>query len=146
MNLTQGMGKADAKEKSHWKTTHEIKTEFFDNYEKHMWEYKTLEFNDVYRDIFHTMETRLNDGLDIHHAIKRAVAKHKPGHKPEAKGLFQELDEDSGEAMEEEDPDPSIGMAYSLKKAFTARAKSFKNQQKFRIETKQCLNSFLLLW
>ena len=38
---------------------------------------------------------------------KRAVAKHK--HKFE--GLFQELDEDSDEYPEEEDPDPSAGMA-----------------------------------
>ena len=71
-------------------------------------EYKTLEFNDVHRDILHTMEKRLNDGVDIH-AIKRAVAKHKH----EFEGLFQELDEDSGEAMEEEDPDPSVAVAYS---------------------------------
>ena len=107
--LAQGMGEADAKEKAQWKTTPEIKTEFFDNYETHLWEYKTLEFNDVHRDILHTMEKRLTDGVDIHHAIKRAVAKHKP----EFEGLFQELDEDSEEeAMEEEDPDPNAGVTY----------------------------------
>ena len=89
--LAQGMEEADAREKANWKTTPEIKTEFFDNYETHLWEYKTLEFNDVHRDILHTMEDRLTDGVDIHHAIKRAVAKHKP----EFEGLFQELDEES---------------------------------------------------
>ena len=101
--LAQGMGEADAKEKAHWKTTPEIKSEFFDNYETHLWEYKTLEFNHVHRDILHTMDKRLTDGVNIHHAIKRAVAKHKP----EFEGLFQELDEDSDEDREEEDPDPS---------------------------------------
>ena len=54
------------------------------------------------------MDKRLTDGVNIHHAIKRAVAKHKP----EFEGLFQELDEDSDEDPEEEDPDPSgAGMA-----------------------------------
>ena len=101
--LAQGMEEADAKEKAHWKTTPEIKSEFFDNYETHLWEYKTLEFNHVHRDILHTMDKRLTDGVNIHHAIKRAVAKHKP----EFEGLFQELDEDSDEDPEEEDPDPS---------------------------------------
>ena len=105
--LAQGMEEADAKEKAHWKTTPEIKSEFFDNYETHLWEYKTLEFNHVHRDILHTMDKRLTDGVNIHHAIKRAVAKHKP----EFEGLFQELDEDSDEDPEEEDPDPSAGMA-----------------------------------
>ena len=101
------MEEADAKEKVHWKTTPEIKTEFFNNYETHPWEYKTLEFNHVHRDILHTMEKRLTDGVDIRHAIKRAVAKHKH----EFEGLFQELDEDSEEDPKEEDPDPSAGMA-----------------------------------
>ena len=101
--LAQGMEEADAKEKAHWKTTPEIKSEFFDNYETHLWEYKTLEFNHVHRDILHTMDNRLTDGVNIHHAIKRAVAKHKP----EFEGLFQELDEDSDEDPKEEDPDPS---------------------------------------
>ena len=105
--LAQGMEEADAKEKAHWKTTPEIKTEFFNNYETHLWEYKTLEFNHVHRDILHTTEKRLTDGVDIRHAIKRAVAKHKH----EFEGLFQELDEDSDEDPEEEDPDPSAGMA-----------------------------------
>ena len=105
--LAQGMEEADAKEKAHWKTTPEIKTEFFNNYEMHLWEYKTLEFNHVHRDILHTMEKRLTDGVDIRHAIKRAVAKHKH----EFEGLFQELEEDSDEDPEEEDPDPSAGMA-----------------------------------
>ena len=89
--LAQGIEKANAKETAHWKTTPEIKTEFFDNYETHLWEYKTLEFNRVHRDILYTMEKRLTDGVDIHHVIKRAVAKHKP----EFEDLFQELDEDS---------------------------------------------------
>ena len=88
--LAQGMEEADAKEKAHWKTTPEIKSEFFDNYETHLWEYKTLEFNHVHRDILHTMDKRLTDWVNIHHAIKRAVAKHKP----EFEGLFQELEED----------------------------------------------------
>ena len=123
--LAQGMEEADAREKANWKTTPEIKTEFFDNYETHLWEYKTLEFNDVHRDILHTMEDRLTDGVDIHHAIKRAVAKHKP----EFEGLFQELDEDSEEeAMEEEDPDPNAGVAYRWRKMFSACSKSLKNQ------------------
>ena len=97
------MEEADAKEKAHWKTTPEIKSEFFNNYETHLWEYKSLEFNHVHRDILHTMDKRLTDGVNIHHAIKREVAKHKP----EFEGLFQELDEDSDEDPEEEDPDPS---------------------------------------
>ena len=101
--LAQGMEEADAKEKAHWKTTPEIKSEFFDNYETHLWEYKTLEFNLVHRDILHTMDKRLTDGVNIHHAIKRAVAKHKP----EFERLFQELDADSDEDPEEEDLDPS---------------------------------------
>ena len=49
------------------------------------------------------MDKRLTDGVNIHHAIKRAAAKHKP----EFEGLFQELDKDSDEDPEEEDPDPS---------------------------------------
>ena len=106
--LEQGMGEADAKEKARWKTTPEIKTEFFDNYERHLWEYKTLEFNNVHRDILDAMEDRLTDGVDIHHAIKRAVAKHKP----EFEGLFQELDEESDEEQEEEDSYPSAGVTY----------------------------------
>ena len=53
------------------------------------------------------MDKRLTDGVNVHHAIKRAVAKHKH----EFEGLFQELDEDSDEDPEEEDPDPSAGMA-----------------------------------
>ena len=97
--LAQGMEEADAKEKAHWKTTPEIKSEFFDNYETHLWEYKTLEFNHVHRDILHTMDKRLTDGVNIHHAVAK--------HKPEFEGLFQELDEDSDEDPEEEDPDPS---------------------------------------
>ena len=101
--LAQGMEEADTKEKAHWKTTPEIKSEFFDNYETHLWEYKTLEFNHVHRDILHTMDKRLTDGVNIHHAIKRAVAKHKP----EFEGLIQELDEGSDEDPEEEDSDPS---------------------------------------
>ena len=74
------------------------------------WEYKTLEFNDVHRDVLDTLEERLSDGVDIHHAIKRAVAKHKP----EFEGLFQELDEDSEDdedpQEEEEEEDPSVRM------------------------------------
>ena len=58
--LAQGMEEADAKEKAHWKTTPEIKLEFFDNYETHLWEYKTLEFNHVHRDILHTMDKRFD--------------------------------------------------------------------------------------
>ena len=46
--LAHGMEETDAKEKAHWKTTPEIKTEFFNNYETHLWEYKTLEFNAIY--------------------------------------------------------------------------------------------------
>ena len=49
---------------------------------------------------------RLNGGVNIHNAIKRAVAKHKI----EFKDLFQELDEDSDKELEEEDPDPSAGV------------------------------------
>ena len=94
--------------KSCWKTTPEIKAKFFDDYETHLWEYKTLEFNDVHRDVLDTLEERLSVGVDIHHAIKRAVAKHKH----EFEGLFQDLDEDSEDdedpqEEEEEDPDPS---------------------------------------
>ena len=74
--------------------------------------YKTLEFNDIHRDVLDTLEERLSESVDIHHAIKRAVAKHKP----EFEGLFQELDEDSEDdedpqEEEEEDPDdPSVMM------------------------------------
>ena len=70
------------------------------------------------------MKKRLTDGVDIHHAIKRAVAKHKP----EFEGLFQELNEESDEDPEEEDLDPSAGMAW--RKAFLTYAKSLKNQLK----------------
>ena len=56
------MEEADVKEKANWKTTPEIKTEFFDNYETHLWEY-------VHRDILHSMEKRLTDVADIHHTI-----------------------------------------------------------------------------
>ena len=107
--LAQGTREADAKEKAHWKTTPEIKTEFFEKYETHLWEYKTLEFNHVHRYTLHTMEKRLTNGVDIHDAIKRAVTKHKH----EFEGLFQKLDEDSDKEREEEDPDPSAGMAYN---------------------------------
>ena len=55
---------------------------------------------------------------DIHHAIKRAVAKHKH----EFEGLFQDLDEDSEDdedpqqEEEEEDPDdPSVRMAWNTR-------------------------------
>ena len=83
--LAQGMEEADAKEKAHWKTTPEIKSEFFDNYETHLWEYKTLEFNHVHRDILHTMDKRLTDGVNIHHAIKRRW----PNTSPNSKGCFK---------------------------------------------------------
>ena len=110
--LAPGTEEAGAEERARWKTTPEIKAKFFDDYETHLWEYKTVEFNDVHRDVLDTLEQRLSDGVDIHHAIKRAVAKHKP----EFEGLFQELDEDSEEdedpaEEEEEDPDPSLRMA-----------------------------------
>ena len=110
------------KKSAHWKTTPEIKTEFFNNYETHLWEYKALEFNHVHRDILHTMEKRLTDGVHIRHAIKRAVAKHKH----EFEGLFQELDEDSDEDPEEEDPDPSAGDG--LKESVSRMRKIFKKE------------------
>ena len=46
------------------------------------------------------MDKRLTDGVDTHHMMKRAVAKHKSE---------SELDEDADEAEdhEEESPDPS---------------------------------------
>ena len=53
------------------------------------------------------LDKRLTDGVHIRHAIKRTVAKHKP----EFEGLFQELEEDSDEDPEEEDPDLNAGMA-----------------------------------
>ena len=56
--LAQGMEETDAKEKANWKTTPEIKTEFFNNYETHLWEYKTLEFNHIHRDILRTMHRK----------------------------------------------------------------------------------------
>ena len=120
--LAQGMEETNTKEKAHWKRTPEMKSEAFNNYETHLWEYKTLEFNHIHRDILHTMEKRLTDGVDILQAIKRAVAKHKP----KFEGLFQELDEDSYEDPEKEDHDPGAGIA--VMKAFLACAKSFKNQ------------------
>ena len=52
------------------------------------------------------MEKRLTDGMDIHHAIKQVVAKHKP----EFEGLFQELDEDSYGDPEEEDRNLEDGL------------------------------------
>ena len=68
--LAQGMEDTDAKEKAHWKTTPEIKTEFLDNCKTHQREYKILEFNNVHRDILHTMEKRLTDSLEIRQAAK----------------------------------------------------------------------------
>ena len=116
--LARGAEEADAEEKARWKTTPEIKAKFFDDYETHLWEYKTLEFNDVHRDVLDTLEERLSDGVDIHHAIKRAVAKHKH----EFEGLFQDLDEDSEDdedpqqEEEEEDPDdPSVRMVWNTR-------------------------------
>ena len=64
---------------------------------------KPWEFNHVHRDILHTMDKKLTDGVNIHYAIKRAVAKHKP----EFEGLFLELDEDSDEDPEEKTPIPA---------------------------------------
>ena len=78
-----------------------------DNHETHLWEYKTLKFNHVHQDILHTMEKRFTDGVNISHAIKRVVAKHKP----EFEDLFQELDEETDEDPEEEDPNPGARMA-----------------------------------
>ena len=101
------MAEANAKEKAHWKTMPEIKTEFFDNYETHLWEYKTLEFNHVHRDILHTHGKEIDWWLGHCHAIKRLVAKRKH----EFEDFFQELEEELDEDPEEEDPNPGPGMA-----------------------------------
>ena len=107
--LVQGIGEAKVKEKARWKTAPAVKKEFFDMYADHLWEYKTLESNQVHQDILEVMEERLSDGVDIHHSVKRAVAKHKH----EFEGLNRELDEESseeeGEEEEEEAADPHPG-------------------------------------
>ena len=79
--LARGVEEADAEEKARWKTTPEIKAKFFDDYETHLWESKTLEFNDVHRDVLDTLEERLSDGVDINHVIKRVVANTSPNSK-----------------------------------------------------------------
>ena len=72
------------------KRTLAVKKEFFDTYEDHLREFKTLESDQVHQDILEAMEERLSDGVDIHHAVKRAV----PKHKHEFEGLFRELDQE----------------------------------------------------
>ena len=74
--LARGAEEADAEEKARWKTTPEIKAKFFDDYETHLWEYKTLEFNDVHRDVLDTLEERLSDGVDGQ--IQKQCAQHVP--------------------------------------------------------------------
>jgi len=91
--VNHGVNEGEAMEKAYVKSLPEVKRIFFDHYETFLWRYQTLRYDEIHQEIVEDLEGRLDGGVDIRHAVKRAMAKHKH----EFEGLFQYENEDDDE-------------------------------------------------
>ena len=89
--VSQGVDEGEATEKAYLKTIPDVKSEFFAQYETFLWQYNTLEHDDVHQEISEELGDKMDSGVNIRHAIKRSMAKHKH----EFEGLFQYEEKES---------------------------------------------------
>ena len=88
--INQGMGKKAAKEKADVKTSWAIKRTFFKHYRLFLLSDIHLQHDDTHQEIVSDLQEKIDNGTDIHKAIKRVLAKHQN----KFDGLLQEHEDE----------------------------------------------------
>ena len=92
--VDRGMEEGEAAEKARFKTTPDLKRAFFDRYREFLRHHQTLRHDEIHSEILEDLENRVEDGMDVRHAVKRALAKHDH----EFAGLLQYEEEEEEES------------------------------------------------